>query len=119
MQAIFIAKKEDNDTFEYNEDLIKKALKAVDEKLHNGVEENASIENNVVPDNQLAYDIFKDLNDKKASKASTAQYLADLLLKTHESEKKDGMVETSIQKILRTDENLRYLVDAIYHVTES
>lgn len=118
MQAIFIAKKEDNKFFEYNEDLIKEALKAVDEKLHNGVEENASIENNVVPDNQLAYGIFKDLNDKNVSKASTAQYLANLLLKAHEREKKDGMDETSIQKILRTDENLRYLVDAIYHVTE-
>lgn len=118
-QAIFIAKKEDNKYFEYNENLIKKAQKAVDEKLHNGVEEDASIEKKVAPNNQLAYDIFKGLNDKDVSKASTAQYLADLLLKTHESEKKRGEKVTSIQKILRTDENLRYLVDAIYHVTES
>lgn len=118
MQAIFIAKKVDRKSFEYDESLLQTTQTDVAKQLNSGTEEEESIAKDVVPDKQQAYVIFKELNDKNVSKASTAQYLADLLLKAHEKDRNNGVDETSIQKILRTDKNLKYLVDAIYHVTE-
>ena len=55
----------------------------------------------------VAYEIFKPINDKTVSKAIVAQHLATL-------------IESDAQKykaIFETDENLKYLVEAIQYVT--
>lgn len=58
---------------------------------------------------QISYDIFKPLNEGTVSKAITAQYLAEIL----ESDK------DKYKRLIESDEHLRYLVDAIKHVTKS
>lgn len=58
---------------------------------------------------QISYDIFKPLNEGTVSKAITAQYLAEIL----ESDK------GKYRHLIESDEYLRYLVDAIKHVTKS
>lgn len=60
---------------------------------------------------QITYDIFRPLSKGNISKASTAQYLAEIL----ENENKEGL---KITKIFNSDPYLKYLCDAIYHVTE-
>lgn len=60
---------------------------------------------------QQSYDIFKPLSKGSISKASTAQYLAEIL----ESEDKK---DPTLKKTLKSDPYLKYLCDAIYHVTE-
>jgi putative ATP-dependent endonuclease of OLD family len=66
------------------------------------------------PTEEVAYKIFKPLNDGVVSKAITAQYMADILsggidcLKINIEE---------IQKQLKTDSHLKYLFDAIEFVT--
>lgn len=62
-------------------------------------------EENIVKD---AYTLFKPINEKVVSKAIVAQQLSkNLLIKKDE-----------IKKIIEDDPYLRYLVNAIYHVTE-
>lgn len=59
-------------------------------------------------DEETAYKIFKPLNEGSVSKATTAQCLALLLEKNEERTK----------KIIQTDPYLKYIREAIYHVTE-
>ena len=61
--------------------------------------------------NQEVYAIFKPLSNGIVSKASTAQYLAEIL------EKADTAGE-NVKEKLKSDPYLKYLRDAIYHVTE-
>ena len=64
---------------------------------------------------ELAYEIFKSFTDKKVSKAITAQYMARLIdVKVNKSQED----KKSMQGILLKDPYLRYLVNAICHVTK-
>ncbi|MGL5013712.1 MAG: ATP-dependent nuclease [Bacteroidales bacterium] len=96
--AIECARKEDKDpSFVFNAESI--------DKIKNDILEIYPNEN---PTAQESYDIFKLLDKGQISKAATAQYLAFLL----EHSKSD------IGKVLKTDPALKYLIDAIIHVTK-
>ena len=58
--------------------------------------------------NEVAYAIFKPINDGEVSKAVIAQCLATLLEKEKETNK----------ELIEGDQYLKYICDAIYHVTE-
>lgn len=60
---------------------------------------------------QQSYDIFKPLSKGSVSKASTAQYLAEIL-------EREGKKDPTLKTTLKSDPYLKYLCDAIYHVTE-
>ncbi|BDC00684.1 hypothetical protein CP118TE_03930 [Clostridium perfringens E] len=63
-------------------------------------------------DMDIAYQIYKPLLKGNASKAVCAQYLSKILLnKSNESEE-------LVNKI-KEDENIKYIVDAIHHVTNT
>lgn len=55
----------------------------------------------------VAYKIFKPINDGSVSKAIVAQYLSEILLSN----------EGNYRSIIETDKYLAYIVDAIKHVT--
>lgn len=59
-------------------------------------------------DDKSAYDIFRPLALGYVSKASTAQYLAQIL----------DQNRADVMEIIKSDEYLKYIVDAICHVTE-
>lgn len=59
-------------------------------------------------DDKIAFEIYKSLLNKQASKAINAQYLAELLDK-----EKDN-----VSSILCSDSNINYLVNAIIYVTK-
>lgn len=59
-------------------------------------------------DGKSAYDIFRPLALGHVSKASTAQYLAQIL----------DQNKADVMEIIKSDEYLKYIVDAICHVTE-
>lgn len=105
--AVYVAKREDNKKFRYE-----KALLEADKKwaeLYGG--------ETIEDDKQRAYDIFSELDDGKASKAATAQYLADMLSKQYQKEIGDNS-ENTIKYILEHDPYLQYIIDAIKHVTK-
>ena len=56
---------------------------------------------------KLSYEIFELLCEGSVSKASTAQYFAEILKR-----------DKSVADVIKSDASLRYLVDAIYHVTQ-
>lgn len=58
--------------------------------------------------NEIAFKIYRRLKDNKASKAVTAQWLARILLR----------YKSRMLPILKSDPQLKYIVDAIYHVTK-
>lgn len=82
-----------------------------DEKLQEWIEEaDNKYENwreNGSTDKQIAFEIYDEL-DRLASKTVTAQWLARLL------QENDKEIKESLMK----DEQLKYIRDAIYHVTE-
>ncbi|MBQ4818892.1 AAA family ATPase [Aquimarina sp. MMG016] len=57
---------------------------------------------------EIAFKIYQRLKNKKASKAVTAQWLSKILLR----------YKSRVQPILKSDPQLKYIVDAIYHVTK-
>ncbi|MBD0851927.1 ATP-dependent nuclease [Maribacter arenosus] len=57
---------------------------------------------------EIAFKIYKRFKDNKASKAVTAQWLARILLR----------YKSRVLPILKRDAQLKYIVDAIYHVTK-
>ena len=59
-------------------------------------------------DSKAIYELFKPLMKGNVSKASTAQYLSWIL----------KCKSDKVKSIIETDENLKYIVDAIYHVTK-
>lgn len=63
---------------------------------------------------ELAYKLFKPLNEKEVSKATTAQYLAKLI-KERTKNPNEG---ENVPETLLSDPYLRYLVNAICHVTK-
>lgn len=68
---------------------------------------------------QDSYDIFKPLNDGDVSKAITAQYLSAMILGEIPPTKNGKFEKTEVIKILKTDSNLKYIIDAIFHVTKN
>lgn len=84
---------------------------SLDEELIDDAQELANaIDDSLVgetPEN-VAYQIFKPLNDGEVSKAVTAQCLAMLLEKDKESSR----------QLIEGDLYLKYICDAIYHVTD-
>lgn len=117
-QAILIGKKEENKSFDY-ESLLKETDKEVEQKLLRCHGKSCCTYGSVTHDKQLSYEIFSSLNDKKVSKAITAQYLADILLRQHEKERENNDdSQNTVKYILENDPYLKYIVDAIKHVTE-
>lgn len=99
-QAILIANIEKNNPLKLIDDAIFQETKEDVESKYKDVE--------LTP--QTCYDIFKPLCKGNISKASTAQYLAEIL--------EDDNKDSKISKIFESDPYLKYLCDAIYHVTE-
>ena len=66
---------------------------------------------------QDSYVIFQPLNEKKASKAITAQYFSSLIKGEIAPIKGNDVLLTEIKNCILTDINLKYIVDAINHVT--
>ena len=116
-QAIKVAKKENNQSFDY-EKLLSAARNEIDEEMKRCYGKTCCTYGIVQHDAQLSYKIFKDLNDGNASKAATAQYLADILLRQHEKEKDDNSLNT-VRQILLRDPYLQYIVKAIEYVTQN
>ncbi len=62
----------------------------------------------------IAYQIYKPLLKGNASKAVSAQYLSEILLnKVTESESEE------LVNNIKSDKHIKYIVDAIYHVTKN
>ena len=84
----------------------------IDKELFNTVRDEIESEfTDKALSNQEVYEIFKPLSNGIVSKASTAQYLAEILEKSDE----DG---DNVKQRIKLDPYLKYLRDAIYHVTE-
>lgn len=71
-----------------------------------------------VPNKEDAYKIFKPLNEGSVSKAITAQYLAGMLSGDLPPISHGTIEKDTVKRIIETDEKLKYLVDAIKHVTQ-
>lgn len=83
------------------DDYINDAKKKIDEFIKDGKQ-----------DMEIAYEIYKPLLKGNASKAVCAQYLSKILLsKSNEDEE--------LVKSIREDEHIKYILDAIYHVTNT
>lgn len=67
-------------------------------------------EENSYSDKKVAYEIYKCLLNKQASKATNAQFLAELLENEKDKEK--------ISSVISSDPNINYLVNAILYVTK-
>lgn len=85
----------------------------IDSKLFEKIkyEVDLTYQEEVLMDQMKIYKAFEPLCNNSTSKASTAQYLAEILENENDEEQK-------ISKILNKDNYLKYLCDAIYHVTE-
>ena len=71
-----------------------------------------------IPTKEVVYKIFEPLNDGTVSKAITAQYLAGMLA-GELAPVSDGTVNRDeVKYIVENDDKLKYLVEAIKHVTE-
>lgn len=74
--------------------------------------------NRYIPTKEETYKIFKPLNDGTVSKAITAQYLAGMLA-GELAPVNDGTVNIDeVRSVIESDDKLKYLVDAIKHVTK-
>lgn len=84
----------------------------IDKYINNAKEEiDEFIEEDKV-DMDIAYQIYKPLLKGNASKAVCAQYLSKILLR------KSNENEELVNKI-NADENIKYILDAIHHVTNT
>lgn len=70
------------------------------------------------PTNEEAYKIFEPLNDGTVSKAITAQYLAGMLAGELPPISTGAVNRDEVKSIVENDDKLKYLVEAIKHVTE-
>lgn len=102
IQAILISKVEKgNNNVRVDRELFEKV------KYEVGV----TCQDEILIDQMKIYKAFEPLCIGNTSKASTAQYLSEILENENEEEQK-------ITKIFASDPYLKYLCDAIYHVTE-
>ncbi len=107
--AIKLAQFEDNHPWEkLKDDTIKAIWREINEVYKDGH----------VLTLQESYDIFKPLNDKKVSKAITSQYFSSLLKGQIVPVKGNDALISEIKNCILTDENLKYIVDAINYVTK-
>lgn len=70
-----------------------------------------------LPTKEDAYKIFEPLNEGNVSKAITAQYLAGMLVGDLPPISNGTVNKDYVKHIVETDPKLKYLVDAIKHVT--
>lgn len=70
------------------------------------------------PTKEEAYKIFQSLNDGTVSKAITAQYLAGMIAGELPPVSNGAVDKDTIKGIIETDQNLKYLVETILHVTK-
>ena len=71
-----------------------------------------------LPTKDEAYEIFRPLNDGTVSKAITAQYLAGMITGEFPPVSNGVINKDTIKETFETDDNLKYLVNAIMHVTK-
>ena len=71
-----------------------------------------------IPTKEEAYNIFKPLNDGTVSKAITAQYLAGMLAGELAPFSDETVNRDEVKSVIESDDKLKYLVDAIKHVTK-
>lgn len=71
-----------------------------------------------IPTKEEAYNIFKPLNDGTVSKAITAQYLAGMLVGELAPVSDETVNRDEVKSVIESDDKLKYLVDAIKHVTK-
>ena len=71
-----------------------------------------------LPTKDEAYEIFRPLNDGTVSKAITAQYLAGMITGELPPVSNGVINKDTIKETFETDDNLKYLVNAIMHVTK-
>lgn len=71
-----------------------------------------------IPTKEEAYNIFKPLNDGTVSKAITAQYLAGMLAGELAPVSDETVNRDEVKSVIESDDKLKYLVDAIKHVTK-
>ena len=69
-----------------------------------------------LPTKDEAYEIFRPLNDGTVSKAITAQYLAGMITGEFPPVSNGVINKDTIKETFETDDNLKYLVNAIMHV---
>lgn len=106
--AIEVARIEMNDTVDITDDCLTNLWYKEIEKYPDDYE--LTIEE--------TYNIFKPLNDGTVSKAITAQYLAGMLTGELPPVKQALVSKDMVQRLVESDEKLKYLVDAIKYVTE-
>jgi putative ATP-dependent endonuclease of OLD family len=70
------------------------------------------------PTKEVVYKIFEPLNEGTVSKAITAQYLAGMLAGELPPVSDNIVDREEVKRIIESDEKLKYLVDAINHVTK-
>lgn len=100
LAAIMIAKDIKNDENIIDNIVIEKYIENASSKILAFKDSNKS-------DEEIAYEIYKPLLGKNASKAVTAQYLSKIL--------KDR--KGDVRQIIESDKNIKYIVDAIIHTT--
>lgn len=101
LAAIMIAKNVKNDENIIDNIVIEEYIEKAYSKILLFKENNKS-------DEEIAYEIYKPLLDKNASKAVTAQYLSKIL-----QDRKN-----EVKPIIESDKNIKYIVDAIKHVID-
>jgi putative ATP-dependent endonuclease of OLD family len=102
IQACRVAQKEKSVSFAPNDSLFA--------TIKTAVETEYTAEQ--LADAKETYSIFRPFNDGTISKAGTAQYLAEILSST------EGAERDKVVGILKTDQSLKYIREAIYYVTE-
>lgn len=80
-------------------------------------EVNAHYPDGHSPTPKDVYEIFRPLNEGTVSKAVTAQYLAGMIAGDLPPVSNGIIDKNAIKEMIDTDENLKYLVNAILHVT--
>lgn len=80
-------------------------------------EVNAHYPDGHSPTPKDVYEIFRPLNEGTVSKAVTAQYLAGMIAGDLPPVSNGIIDKNAIKEMIETDENLKYLVNAILHVT--
>lgn len=71
-----------------------------------------------IPTKEETYKIFKPLNDGTVSKAITVQYLAGMLAGELAPVSNGTVNLDEVKSVIESDDKLKYLVDAIKHVTK-
>lgn len=110
-EAILIAKLlQRSDDFDFNDDEYKEETKKINQKVNGEIASWEEIKTSSEIAYELYWEIMQGKGKNKTSKAVVAQCLASLL----EREKNNLSLINKVKK----DQHLRYLIDAINHVTD-